>query len=111
MASAGYGMGSRKTGTTSARRKDKTLLRGHIWVDWTTYLLHRTEGEPANAPPGGGEVRIALIDSDAGGMWLQTASESTADVRLLGRHTMLSRDVEYEMSEVVATRSAAQSGQ
>jgi len=27
-------------------RKNKILLRGQIWVDSTTYLLHRTEGEP-----------------------------------------------------------------
>ena len=28
-------------------RKDKNLLRGKIWVDTGTYLLHRAEGEPA----------------------------------------------------------------
>ena len=95
------------------RRKDKTLLRGRIWVDSTTYLLHRAEGEPAKIPSWWlREVRIALVYGDANGMWLQTASESTADVRFLGRHTMLSRDVEYKMSELVAaTRSAVQKGQ
>jgi hypothetical protein len=95
------------------RRKDKTLLRGHIWVDSTTYLLHRAEGEPARTPSWWlRDARIALVYGDVGGMWLQTASESTADVRLLGRHTMLSRDVEYKMSELVAaTRSAVQKGQ
>jgi hypothetical protein len=95
------------------RRKDKTLLRGQIWVDSTTYLLHRTEGEPAKAPSWWlRDARIVLVYGDVGGMWLQTASESTADVRLLGRHTMLSRDVEYKMSELVAaTRSAVQKGQ
>jgi hypothetical protein len=90
------------------RRKDKTLLRGHIWVDSTTYLLHRTEGEPAKTPSWWlREVRIALVYGDAHGMWLQTASESTADVRLLGRHTMLSRDVEYKMGELVAATGIA----
>jgi hypothetical protein len=95
------------------RRKDKTLLRGRIWVDSTTYLLHRAEGEPAKIPSWWlREVRIALVYGDANGMWLQTASESTADVRFLGRHTMLSRDVEYKMSELVAAaRSAVQKGQ
>ena len=32
------------------RRKDKNLLRGNIWVDANTYLLRRTEGQPAKAP-------------------------------------------------------------
>jgi hypothetical protein len=95
------------------RRKDKTLLHGQIWVDATTYLLHRTEGEPGKAPSWWlRDASIVLVYGDVGGMWLQTASESTADVRLLGRHTMLSRDVEYKMSELVAaTGSAVQRGQ
>jgi len=95
------------------RRKDKTLLRGLIWVDSTTYLLHRTEGEPGKSPSFWlRDARIALFYGDVGGMWLQTASESSADVRLLGRHTIVSRDVEYKMSELVAaTGTAVQKGQ
>jgi hypothetical protein len=94
------------------RRKDKTLLRGQVWVDSTTYLLHRIEGEPGKVPSWWlRNAHIMLVYGDVGGMWLQTASESSADVRLLGRHTMLSRDVEYKMSELVAaTRSAVQKG-
>jgi negative regulator of sigma E activity len=95
------------------RRKDKTLLRGQVWVDSTTYLLHRSEGEPGKAPSWWlRQVHIVLEYGDVGGMWLQTASESTAEVRLLGRHSMLSRDVEYKIPETVAaTGSAAQIGQ
>jgi hypothetical protein len=33
-----------------ARRKDKNLVRGVVWVDSETYLLHRMEGEPAKTP-------------------------------------------------------------
>lgn len=85
------------------RRKDKTLLRGQVWVDSTTYLLHRMEGEPGKVPSWWlRQVHISLEYGDVGGMWLQTASESTAEVRLLGRHTMLSRDVEYKILETVA---------
>jgi len=85
------------------RRKTKMLLRGQIWVDSATYLLHRVEGEPGKAPSWWlRNARIALSYGDVGGMWLQTASESTADVRLLGRHTMLSRDLKYQTSELVA---------
>jgi outer membrane lipoprotein-sorting protein len=90
------------------RRKDKTLLRGQIWVDSTTYLLHRTEGQPEKAPSWWLlDARIVLVYGEVGGMWLQTSSESTADVRLLGRHTMLSRDLEYKMSELAAATGSA----
>ena len=84
-------------------RKNKILLRGQIWVDSTTYLLHRTEGEPGKAPSWWlRDARIVLVYGDVGGMWLQTSSESTANVRFLGPHTMLSRDLEYKMGEPAA---------
>ena len=91
------------------RRKDKNLLRGNIWVDANTYLLRRTEGQPAKAPSWWvRDVRIALRYGDVGGMWLQTASEATAHVRILGPCTMVSRDVKYKITELVADASSAQ---
>ncbi len=91
------------------RRKDKNLLRGNIWVDANTYLLRRTEGQPAKAPSWWvRDVRIALRYDDVGGMWLQTASEATAHVRILGPCTMVSRDVKYKITELVADASSAQ---
>lgn len=91
------------------RRKEKNLLRGNIWVDANTYLLRRTEGEPAKAPSWWvRDVRIALRYGDVGGMWLQTASEATARVRILGPCTMVSRDVKYKITELVADASSAQ---
>jgi outer membrane lipoprotein-sorting protein len=90
------------------RRRDKNLLRGNIWVDANTYLLHRTEGEPAKRTSWWlRDVRIALLYGDVGGMWLQTASESTAKVRILGQYTMVSRDVKYKFSELVADGSSS----
>jgi uncharacterized membrane protein YeaQ/YmgE (transglycosylase-associated protein family) len=90
------------------RRKDKNLLRGNIWVDANTYLLRRTEGQPAKTPSWWvQDVRIALRYGDVGGMWLQTASEATARVRILGPCTMVSRDVKYKISEVVVVASAS----
>jgi hypothetical protein len=89
------------------RRKDKILLRGKIWVDATTYLLRRTEGEPGKAPSWWlRDSRIVLIYGDVAGMWLQISSESTADVRFLGTHTMISRDVKYKTGELVAATGA-----
>lgn len=87
------------------RRKDKNLVRGTIWVDASTYLLHRTEGEPAKSPSWWlREVRMVFLYGDVGGMWLQTASEATASVRLMGQHTIVSRDVKYDIGELDVAR-------
>jgi len=94
------------------RRNDKSLLRGQIWVDAVTYLLQRTEGEPARSPSWWlKDARLVLVYGNVGGMWLQTGSESSAEVRFLGRHTMLSRDVEYTMSTLAASTGVAARGQ
>lgn len=87
------------------KRKGKTLLRGHIWVDASTYQLRRTEGEPGKAPSWWlRDSRIVLTYGDVAGMWLQTSSESTANVRFVGPHTMVARDVEYKFGELTASR-------
>jgi len=41
-------------------------------------------------------------------MWLQTATEAAANVRILGRSTMVSRDVKYKITELVATASSVE---
>ena len=93
------------------RRKDKHLLRGDVWVDANTYLPRRFEGEPAKAPSWWvGDVRVAFIYGKVGGMWLQTASEASANVRILGRSRMVSRDVSYKLNEVVVAASASLGG-
>ncbi len=85
------------------KRKAKTLLHGQIWVDATTYQLRRTEGEPGKAPSWWlRDSRIILMYGDVGGMWLQTASESTANVRFVGPHTMVAHDVEYKFNDLTA---------
>jgi hypothetical protein len=85
------------------RRQDRNLLRGTIWVDAHSYLLRRTEGEPAKSPSWWlREVRLVFVYGEVGGMWLQTASEATADVRILGQYTVVSRNVKYQLSELVA---------
>lgn len=78
------------------KRKHKTLLRGTIWVDANSYLMHRMVGEPAKSPSWWlKNVRIALSYGDVEGMWLQTGSEVTTNVRIVGQHTMVARDVGY----------------
>lgn len=80
------------------RRKDVRLLRGTIWIDARSYLIRRVEGEPVKSPSWWArDIHIVLEFHVVNGMWIQNALESTANIRLLGRHTMVARDMEYEM--------------
>jgi len=87
------------------KRKHKTLLRGNVWVDVNSFLLHRMVGEPAKSPSWWlKNVRIALSYGDVDGMWLQTGSEVTTNVRIVGQHTMVALDVGYESGALAAAR-------
>ena len=91
------------------KRKEKNLIRGSLWIDASTYLLRRAEGEPAKNPSWWvRNARVTLFYSDVGGMWLQTALEGTATVRILGSFTIISSDVKYEMGDLVADASSQQ---
>ncbi len=93
------------------RRKDKYLLRGNVWVDANTYLPRRFEGELAKDPSWCvQDVHVAFTYGKVGEMWLQTASEASGKVRILGRSTMVSRDVRYKLNEVVVAASAPLGG-
>jgi len=88
-------------------RKDSKLLDGLIWIDATSYMILRMEGEPARAPSWWiHNIHVALEFREVHGMWLQTALHSTANVRLLGQHTLISHDVEYKMDEMEAAATA-----
>ncbi len=91
------------------RRKAKNLLRGNIWVDAKTYLLHSVEGEPAMTSSWWlKDVRIVLLFGNVGEMWLQTSSKGTANVRIVGQSTMISQNVSHKIDELSSAESSAQ---
>jgi len=91
------------------KRKGKNLMRGKIWVDANTYLPRRIVGEPVKTPSWWlRSLRIELNYSEVGGMWLQTDLEATAIVRILGPHTMVARDVKYQLSDLVVVERSKQ---
>jgi hypothetical protein len=82
-------------------RKDSKLLDGLVWIDASSYMILRMEGEPARAPSWWlHNIHVALDFQAVHGMWLQTSLRSTANVRLLGEHTLVSHDVEYTVGEL-----------
>jgi hypothetical protein len=91
------------------KRKSKSLLRGTIWVDAGTYLPRRIEGEPAKNPSWWlSQVRLVILYGYAGPMWLQTSSEATANVRIIGRSSMVWQDVRYQIGELIVDGPLAQ---
>ena len=93
------------------RRHEKNLLRGNIWVDANTFLVRRAEGRPEKSPSWWiRDIHIALFYGDVGGMWLQTAWEGTATVRILGPFTIVSSDVKYETNDALVDGPLAQIG-
>jgi len=91
------------------KRKDKNLLRGNAWVDANTYLLRRVEGSVVKTPSWLlKDLHIVLLYGDFDGMWIQTGSKATANVWIIGESIMTSRDVKYEISEVVPAGWPAQ---
>jgi len=88
-------------------RNEANLLRGRVWVDSGRYLIRRVEGEPAKSPSWWvRDIHIALVFDEVEGMWLQTGFRSSAKVRLLGSHTVVSRDLEYKVDRLNAALSA-----
>jgi hypothetical protein len=93
------------------RRHETNLIRGNIWVDASTFLVRRAEGVPEKSPSWWvRDIHIALFYSDVGGMWLQTASEGTAMVRIFGPFTIVSRNVKYRTNDAVVNAHWAQIG-
>jgi len=90
------------------KRADSDLLRGRIWVDRDTYLIHRFEGTPAKNPSWWlKDVKISSSYGELGGIWLPTNSKGLADVRLIGPHTMTERTLSYRAGRTVVEGPAA----
>jgi outer membrane lipoprotein-sorting protein len=89
------------------KREETNLLRGNIWVDSSTYRIHRFEGAPAKSSSWWvRDVQMVFLYGDVDGMWLQTGTEATARVRILGPHRMVSNDVKYELGSLASAGSS-----
>jgi hypothetical protein len=90
------------------KRKDKDLVFGRAYVDAASYMPRLVDGDLAKSPSWwlkGVHVRLGFTQVD--GMWLQESTKAVADVRLLGRHTLLSRALGVEPSRLEASRSVS----
>jgi len=86
------------------RRKDTGLIDGKVWVDADTYLVRKIAGHEAKAPSWWvRDVNLTLTFGQIGGMWLQTASQAIADIRIVGKYTLVSRAVEVKSADMART--------
>jgi hypothetical protein len=84
------------------KREEKSLIAGSAWVDKTTYLVRRIEGDMAKSPSWWVKrVHVTAIFGDVSGVWLQTDTQATADVRLVGRHVLVGHVLRLETANQV----------
>ena len=85
------------------KRKEKELISGEVWVDQHSFFVRQIEGEVEKTPSWWlKKVRIKLVFADLEGMWVQTNMEATAEVRIVGAHTLTSRILDYRREDQVA---------
>lgn len=85
------------------KRKEKDLISGQVWIDRHSFLLRQVAGEVAKTPSWWlKQVRLKLVFADLDGIWVQTSMEATADVRLVGTHTLTSHLLDYRRQDEVA---------
>ncbi len=87
------------------KRADRDLLAGNVWVDQHSFRVRQIEGDVEKTPSWWlKKLRIKLTFADIQGIWMQTGMEATADVRIVGTHTLKSRILDYRReAEVAAT--------
>ncbi len=88
------------------KHNDKNLIKGQAWIDKETFHPLKIEGEPAKSPSFWVKnVKLSLTFGKVGDMLLQTGTQAVASVRFLGQHTMIARDVNYELPVQMAALS------
>ena len=80
------------------KHNDKNLIKGLAWIDAETFHPLKIEGEPAKSPSFWVKnVKLSLTFGKVGEMWLQTGTQAVANVRFFGQHTMVARDLNYQL--------------
>jgi hypothetical protein len=78
------------------KRRVKDLIAGTAWVDQSSFLIRRIEGELAQSPSWWlKKVHVELEFSEISGTWQQTRMEAIADVRFLGSQRLESETLEF----------------
>lgn len=73
------------------KREAAELLRGRAWVDADSFMVRRIKGQPAKSPSWWiKDLRVTLEFGEIAGLWIQIATNATAEVRWMGTQTLTS---------------------
>ena len=90
--------------TLTPKRNCKDLIKGRAWVDQSSYLIRRVEGELAKSPSWWVKKASVVVEyGDVEGMWLQTRSVADAKMRMIGDYTLVSQNTELRAATSVAS--------
>jgi hypothetical protein len=85
------------------KRSDRDLLKGSAWVDADSFLVRRLDGDMAKTPSWWlKKVHLTVAFADVHGLWLQTASQASAEVRMFGQHTLTAQATDVRVADDVA---------
>ena len=85
------------------KRAEPSLVQGRAWVDPNTFAVRKIEGKMAKSPSWWvKDVDVVVNFGEIGGLWMQTASHAVADVRVIGRYTVLSRALDVQTANAEA---------
>jgi len=91
------------------KRQEPSLINGRAWVDPNTFAIRKIEGKMAKSPSWWvKDVNMVINFGEIGGIWTQTASHAVAEVRVVGRYTMVGRAVDVQTAGTVASNARPQ---
>jgi Outer membrane lipoprotein-sorting protein len=87
----------------SPKREALELVRGTAWVDASNFELRRIAGKTAKSPSFWiKNLNVTINYGEVKGVWLQTSTQATADVRIVGPHVLTSRELDVQTAAVSA---------
>jgi outer membrane lipoprotein-sorting protein len=79
------------------KRESSDLVRGKAWVDTRNFEIRRIAGQTAKSPSFWiKNLNITIDYGEVKGVWVQTSTTATADVRVAGPHTLSSRALDVQ---------------
>ena len=74
------------------KRQEPGLIEGRAWIDPNTFAIRKIEGKMSKSPSWWvKDVDLVINFGEIGGLWMQTDSQAVADVRIIGKYTVLGR--------------------
>jgi len=90
------------------KREEPSLVDGRAWVDPQTFAVRKIEGKMAKSPSWWvKDVNLVINFGEIGGIWTQTASHAVAEVRVIGKYTVLGRALDVQTASAVASNAGA----